>query len=93
VPRRRRSEPRFRGTNGALIRNQRIFFFGPVTSHREVVVGDEIMGSSAGLNLPKMETCPLIKEDAYHADKRSSILRFKKSNKQMMARLDLTINT
>jgi hypothetical protein len=31
-----------------------------------------------------------IKEDAYHADKRSSFLRFKKSTKQMMARLDLT---
>jgi hypothetical protein len=59
-----------------------------------VVVGAEIMpGSSAGLNLPKMETCPSIKEDAYHANKRSSFLWFEKSTKQMMARLDLTINT
>jgi hypothetical protein len=40
-----------------------------------------------------METCPSIKENAHHADKRSIFLRFKKSTKQMMARLDLTINT
>jgi hypothetical protein len=59
-----------------------------------VIVGAEIMpGSIASLNLPKMETCPSIKEDAYHADKRSIFLRFKKSTKQMMAHLDLTINT